>query len=79
MSKQTTPDSVIKRFVLLLGLLITSPIVLSIGFKALRVYTESPKNIIAYLILSIGVFLILFTVFYGFKTIKVFLDNLFQK
>ncbi len=79
MNKTTTPDNVVKKFVILLGLLILSPIVLSFGFKALRVFTESPKNYIAYILLALGSFLILFTVYYGFKTIKAFLDNLFQK
>lgn len=79
MSKPITSDRVVKRFVILLGLLILSPIVLSFGFKALRVFTESPKNFIAYFLLGLGIFLILFTVYFGFKTIKTFLDNLFQK
>ncbi|MCF2873214.1 MULTISPECIES: DUF6095 family protein [unclassified Tenacibaculum] len=79
MTKTTTFDKVVKRFLILLGLLIVSPIVLSIGFKAFRVFTESPKNYIAYTLLTLGGFLILFTVYYGFRTIKAFLDNLFQK
>lgn len=79
MSKPTTPDNVVKKFLILLGLLILSPIVLSFGFKALKIFTESPKNYIAYVLLALGIFLILYTVYYGFKTIKAFLDNLFQK
>ena len=79
MSKPASVDTIVKRFLILLGLLIFSPIVLSFGFKALRIFTESPKNSIAYILLIIGGFLILFTVYYGFKTIKAFLDNLFQK
>lgn len=79
MSKSTTPDNIVKRFLILLGLLIVSPIVLSFGFKAYRIFTDSPKNILAYVLLFSGAFLILYTVYYGFKTIKVFLDNLFKK
>lgn len=79
MTKTTTFDKIVKRFLILLGLLIISPIVLSFGFKALRIFTESPKNYIAYALLTLGGFLILFTVYYGFKTIKAFLDKLFQK
>ena len=56
MTKTTTFDKVVKRFLILLGLLIVSPIVLSIGFKALRVFTESPKNYIAYILLTLGGF-----------------------
>ena len=79
MHKTKTFDTVVKKFVFLLGLLIMSPIVLSLGFKALRIYTENPKNYIAYVLLTLGVFLILFTVYFGFKTVKAFLDYLFQK
>jgi hypothetical protein len=79
MSKPTTFDIVVRKFVFLLGLLILSPIVLSLGFKALRIYTKNPETYIAYALLTIGGFLILFTVYFGFKTIKAFLDHLFQK
>ena len=79
MNKSKTFDTVVKKFVFLLGLLILSPIVLSLGFKALKIYTENPKNYIAYALLTLGTFLILFTVYFGFKTIKAFLDYLFQK
>ncbi|WP_299160596.1 DUF6095 family protein [uncultured Tenacibaculum sp.] len=79
MNKPKTFDKVVKKFLILLGLLILSPITLSFGFKAQRIFTESPKKFIAYILLTLGVFLILFTVYYGFKTIKAFLDNLFQK
>ena len=79
MTNSSSSENVVKRFLILLGLLIFSPIVISFGFKALRIYTESPKNIIAYILLVLGGSLILFTVYFGFKTIKAFLDNLFQK
>lgn len=79
MSKPDTFDKVVKKFLILLGLLILSPITLNLGFKAIRVFTESPKIYIAYFLLALGISLILFTVFFGFKTIKAFLDNLFQK
>ncbi|MDO6744501.1 DUF6095 family protein [Tenacibaculum soleae] len=79
MPKQITFDKIVKKFLILLGLLITSPIIVSIGFKALKIYTENPKKYIAYPILGIGIFLLLYTVYFGFKTIKAFLDNLFQK
>lgn len=79
MSKPTTPDNVVKKFLILLGLLILSPIVLSFGIKALKIFTETNKNYIAYILLALGIFLILYTVYYGFKTIKAFLDNLFHK
>jgi hypothetical protein len=78
MGKSDTFDKVVKKFLILLGLLIASPIILSFGFKALKIYTQSPKIYIAYTFLTIGILLILFTVYFGFRTIKAFLDNLFQ-
>ena len=69
----------IKRLSILLGLLIASPIILNIGFKALKLYTESPKIYLAYAIVFVGVSLILFTVYFAFKTFKTFLDALFHK
>ena len=79
MSKPATFEKGMKQLLILLGLLIFSPIVLSLGFKAQRVYTESPQNIIAYILLGLGIVLILFTVYFGFKTFKTFLDTLFKK
>lgn len=78
MPKPVTFDQIVKKFVFLVVLLILSPIVLSLGFKAFRIYSETPKMYITYILLIIGVFLILFTVYFGFKTIKAFLDFLFK-
>ncbi|MBE7652887.1 DUF6095 family protein [Tenacibaculum finnmarkense] len=78
MTKKITNDVVVKKFLILLGLLIVSPIVLSLAFKAQRIFTQSPKIYIAYALLVIGIFLLLFTVYYGFRTIKTFLDALFN-
>ncbi|MCD8437259.1 DUF6095 family protein [Tenacibaculum dicentrarchi] len=78
MTKKITNDTVVKKFLILLGLLIVSPIMLSLAFKAQRIFTQTPKIYIAYILLLIGCFLILFTVYYGFKTIKTFLDVLFN-
>ncbi|APG64889.1 hypothetical protein LPB136_05740 [Tenacibaculum todarodis] len=79
MPKKATFERGIKQLLILLGLLVFSPIVLSLGFKSLRIYTESPQIYISYLLLTIGGLLILFTVYFGFKTIKTFLDTLFEK
>ncbi len=78
MSKDNSFDKNLKRLLILLGLLILSPIVLNTSFKALKVFTDQPKIIIAYSLLVIGVFLILYTVYFGFKTFKNILDSLFN-
>ncbi len=68
----------IKKLLLLLLLLVTSPIILTIAFKAQRVYKEFPQRIIFYVLLISGIFLILFTVYWGFKTLQSFLKTLFN-
>ncbi|MHC9087962.1 DUF6095 family protein [Tenacibaculum sp. IMCC1] len=79
MNKATTFEAGIKKLLVFLGLLIISPLVLSIAFKALRAFKDAPKVFIAYGLLAVGVLLILFTVYYGFKTFKTILDHLFSK
>ncbi|WP_425659163.1 DUF6095 family protein [Tenacibaculum ascidiaceicola] len=79
MNKPTTFETGIKKLLVFLGLLIISPLILSIAFKALRAFKDAPKVFIAYGLLVVGVLLILFTVYYGFKTFKTILDHLFSK
>nr|WP_299035942.1 DUF6095 family protein [uncultured Tenacibaculum sp.] len=79
MSNSSTLEKGIKKLLIFLGLLIASPLVLSIAFKALRAFKDAPKVFIAYGLLTVGVLLILFTVYYGFKTFKTILDHLFSK
>lgn len=69
----------IKKFLILLGLLIVSPLVLSIGFKAQRIYTESIGVYISWALIILGIFLTLFTVYFGFKTFQSLLTVLFRK
>ncbi len=79
MTKPVTLEKGIKKLLLFLGLLIASPLVLSIAFKALRIFKEPPRIFFAYALLTLGVLLILFTVYFGFKTFKTLLDYLFSK
>ncbi len=79
MNKPATFESGVKKLLIFLGLLIVSPIVLSLGFKALRVFKEAPKIFIAYGLLVVGGFLLVFAVYYGFKTFKTILDSLFNQ
>ena len=80
MAKEQHPyERVFKRFLILLSLFALSPTVLNFGFNALKTYTTSPKSIIAYTLLIIGFGLIIYTVYFGFKTFKLLLDTLFTK
>ena len=79
MTTQNPYEKTIKRFLILLSLFVISPIVLSIAFKALKIYKTSPENLIAYGLLIIGAFLIIYTVYFGFQTFKLLLDTIFKK
>ena len=79
MTKPVTFEKGIKKLLIFLGLLIASPLVLSVAFKALRIFKEAPKVFLAHGLLAIGVILVLFTVYFGFKTFKTLLDFLFEK
>lgn len=67
------------RLGVLILLFIASPIVITMGFKALDKFTESPKTYIAYAIILAGVICLIFTVYFAFKTFKIISDSLFNK
>ncbi len=69
----------IRRLLFLITLLIISPVVLTLAFKAQKIYTDFPKVIIFYVLITIGISLILFTVLWGFKTFQSFLKILFSE
>lgn len=66
------------KLMVLLVLLIISPLILNISFKVIKRYTDYPEVCFAYTLLALGIFLILFTVYFAFKTFKTFLDALFN-
>ena len=68
----------LKQLGILILLFILSPITLTIGFKALNKFSETPKIYLAYLLLGIGFLLILFTIFFAFKTFKNLLNAFFN-
>ncbi|CAL2103364.1 conserved protein of unknown function [Tenacibaculum sp. 190130A14a] len=78
MDKSKNNESGVKRLLILLGLLILSPLVISFGIKALRAFANTPKIFIAYILVTLGVFLILYTVYFGIKTFKTILDLIFN-
>jgi uncharacterized BrkB/YihY/UPF0761 family membrane protein len=67
----------VRKLLLLILLLIVSPITLNIAFKALTKMEDAP--FIAYGILALAVVLIVLTLILAFKTVKTFLDALFNK
>ena len=68
----------LKQLGILVLLFILSPISLTIGFKALKKFTENPQVFIAYAILLAGFLITIFTVFFAFKTFKTLRNALFK-
>jgi hypothetical protein len=67
----------LKQLGFLVFLFILSPITLTIGFKALKKFTETPKIYAAYGIVLVAGLLIIFTIIFAFKTFKTLLNALF--
>ena len=68
----------LKYLALLLLLFIASPISLTFGFKALKKFENTPKEMLSYLILGAAAVLIIFTIFFAFKTFKILLNAIFN-
>lgn len=64
---------------LLLFLFIASPISLTMGFKALKKFENTPKEYISYLILGLAIVLTIFTIYFAFKAFKTIQDAFFSK
>tara|TARA_R110001632_G_scaffold116951_1_gene228753 strand:- start:5465 stop:5713 length:249 start_codon:yes stop_codon:yes gene_type:complete len=67
-----------KRLLILLALLIASPISLTISFKAIKLYPEGNSFYLSVFGVVFSSILIFFTLFFGYKTFKTFLDALFS-
>ena len=63
---------------ILIFLFIASPVLLTMGFKALNKFENSPNEYISYLILFAAAILIIFTIYFAFKTFKILLKALFN-
>jgi hypothetical protein len=68
----------LKYLAILLLLFIASPISLTVGFKALKKFENTPKEMLSYLILGASTVLIIFTIFFAFKTFKILLNAIFN-
>ena len=63
---------------ILVFLFIASPITLTMGFKALKKFENTPKEFLSYIILAVAGFLIIFTIYFAFKTFQILLKALFN-
>lgn len=63
---------------ILIFLFIASPIALTMGFKALKKFEDTPNEILSYVILVAAGVLLIFTIFFAFKTFKLLLKAIFN-
>lgn len=68
----------IQQLGILVLLFITAPITLTMAFKALKKFTESPKIYLAYGLFIFSALLIIFSVYFAFKTFRTLLNALFN-
>ncbi len=68
----------LKRLGLLLFLLIASPLLLTFGFKALKIYDDTDQFWIAILLLILAGICILFTLIFALKTFSTLMDAFFK-
>ncbi|MBL4604606.1 MAG: hypothetical protein JKY02_02780 [Flavobacteriaceae bacterium] len=68
-----------QRLLILLFLFIASPILLSISFKAIKNYKEGFPYFISIVSIVISSLLIIYTIYFAFKTFRILLDSLFSE
>ena len=68
-----------RKLLILLGLLIASPLLLTISFKAIKIYKEGYLFYISILGIVLAAILTFFTLFFAFKTFKTLIDALFSE
>lgn len=69
----------LKQLGILLFLLIASPILLSLAFKALSLYKEGTERTFSWVFVVIAGILMLFTIIYAFKVFRTILSSLFHE
>ena len=67
-----------RKLLILVGLLIASPLLLTVSFKALKLYKEGSLFYISIAGVVLSSVLIFFTLYFAFKTFKILLDALFS-
>ena len=68
----------LKYLVILIFLFIISPISLTIGFKALKKFESTSKEFLSYIILFAAGIILIYTIYFAFKTFKILLKALFN-
>jgi len=68
-----------RKLLILLGLLIASHLLLTISFKAIKIYKEGYLFYVCILGIVLSAILTFFTLFFAFKTFKTLIDALFSE
>ena len=68
-----------RKLLILLGLLIASPLLLTTSFKAIKIYKEGYLFYVCILGIVLSAILTFFTLFFAFKTFKTIIDALFSE
>lgn len=63
---------------ILVFLFIASPITLTMGFKALKKFENTANEYLSYILLLTASVLIIFTIYFAFKTFNILLKALFN-
>lgn len=66
------------RLGILVFLFILAPITITMGFKGINSYTESPEIYFAYALLIVGAALIIYAIYFAFKTFSVLQSAIFD-
>jgi uncharacterized BrkB/YihY/UPF0761 family membrane protein len=69
---------VLIRLGILILLFILSPVVITMSFKAIDKFTETPQLYFAYAFIIIGFLLVFFTIYFAFKTFGVLQKAIFN-
>ena len=68
-----------RKLLILLGLLIASPLLLTISFKAIKIYKEGYLFYVSVTGIILSSILTFFTLFFAFKTFKTLIEALFSE
>jgi hypothetical protein len=77
----STDVNLLSKGLIRLGILvlffIASPVIITMGFKALNKFTEAPKMYLAYALILVGLASLIFTIFFAFKTFGILKNAIF--
>lgn len=79
----STNINLLRKGLIHLGILIllffASPIIITMGFKGISKFTESPQIFLAYFLVLVGILGIIFSIYFAFKTFSILRKALFDE